>query len=170
MKKAVMVTIMCVLLAGTAFAGRGQGKGCGMGEHASGLRHGFIKALIHLDLTAAQKHDIALVLKSSREDNKSGIEAMRQAMDGLRDATGKEVFDEAGVRQAYQAVAASGEEIALQKARITAEVKSLLTPEQLETLAEHKSKIGRHMKARRKHGPKMLDEWIDFHSQKEVGE
>ena len=137
-----------------------------MGEHAMGMRHGFIKALIHLDLTAEQKHEIALELKKNREDNKVKFEAMRQAMESLREATGKEVFDEAGVREAYQAVTAAGQEIALQKARITAELKSLLTPEQLENLAAHKADMGKHRKARRKHRPQLLDEWIDLHSQK----
>ena len=166
MKKLVMVIMISVLLTGTAFAGHGPGKGCAMGEHAMGLRHGFIKALIHLDLTEAQKHEIALELKKNREDNKARFEAMREAMEGLREAMSKEVFDEAGVREAYQAVAAAGEEIALQKAKITAELKSLLTPEQRETLAQQKTDMRRHFGAHGKHGPRLLDEWIDHHSQK----
>jgi len=170
MKRILIVMIISVLLTGTAYAGPWHGKGCGMGENAMGMRHGFIRALIHLDLTADQKHEIAIKLKKNREDNKAKFEAMHEAMESLREATGKEVFDEAAVREAYQAVAAAGQEIALQKGRITAELKSLLTPEQLETLAEYKTDMGKHRKARWKDRPRLLDEWIELHSQKGDGE
>ena len=166
MKKVLIAMLAAAVLSGTVSAMAEPG-GQGRGGHGFGHHNGLFKALIRLDLNDLQKHEIALVLKKYWEAGKEKHEAMHQAREGLRVASDMEVVDETAVREAFKAVAAAGEEMAVHKALLVAELRGVLTPEQQEVLREHRHGMGKRMKSRMAQGGGFLDEWIEVHSNKE---
>ena len=157
MKRFLTATIVAALLSGTAFAMPGP---C-MGGHGMGSHPGIFRALMRLDLTDSQKHEIALALKKHREEVMEQADAMHNAREGLRQASEAEELDEARVRKAYEAVATAGEEMAVRRARIHAELRGILTPEQWQVLQKNRDEKRERMKSRREHKPRSLDEWIE---------
>jgi Spy/CpxP family protein refolding chaperone len=125
-----------------------------------------LRLLIRLDLTDSQKHEAALILAKHRDEGKEEMEAMRKAMEALRAAMEAEL-DEEAVREVFKGVAAAGEEMAVHGAKVVAELKGILTPEQRSVLEEHRVARQEKRRGRKEHRASFLDEWIDMHSKVE---
>ena len=92
--------------------------------------------VLTLGLTDAQKHDVAVLLKKSMEKFESGNVAMHEAFKGLGDVMHNDPGNEELVRQACRKLAAVGEEMAVARGKLMAEIKALLTPEQVKRMEE----------------------------------
>jgi len=172
MKKiAVFVAVAALLTASAVFAqdkpaheghkSHHEGK-CMMGK---GMGGGMVKMFEKLDLTAPQKKQVAQILKDSLDQAKPLKEQMKTAFKGMRDVMNKTPGDEGAVRQAAQAVAKAGEDLAVLKGQTKAKIDAVLTPEQKTKRDEMKAKFMDKLKERMKehkggHG-KALNEWIE---------
>ncbi|MBI2437282.1 MAG: Spy/CpxP family protein refolding chaperone [Lentisphaerae bacterium] len=123
---------------GAAERGKPEGKGFGGALMAE---------LEKLDLTADQSQQIASIVKLNREAMKEARSEWSEARAALERQIQNTVFDEQAVRSACRKVAASGEEFAVQRAKIASQVRAVLTSEQLAELdklrAEARGKIGK---------------------------
>lgn len=163
MKKYLAAILVTIMLSGTAFAMPGwcmKDKGC----HGRGLHHGPIHALKQLDLSDAQKHEIAVVFVKHREQGKEKAEAMHRSRQGLMEASEAEVFDETAVRQAYKAVATAGEEMAVHRAVFVAELRGILSPEQWQDFQEFNDARQERMGNRKEHNPRFIDRWLEINN------
>jgi Spy/CpxP family protein refolding chaperone len=163
MKRLLMATVTMVAISGTAYAMPGHGMH-GMGGPGPGFGEGVLRLLIKLDLTDSQKHEAALILGKYRDEGEVKRVALRKAMEGLREASEADVFDEDAVRTAFEGVAAAGEEMAVHGARLVAELRGILTPEQKAMLEERRAHRQEKRKGQRERRSSFLDEWIDMHS------
>jgi Spy/CpxP family protein refolding chaperone len=164
MKRLLIATVTMALIGGTAYAMPRHGMH-GMGGPGTHLGEGLLRALIKLDLTDVQKHEAALILSRYREEGKSRRDALRKAFEELRGTTEADPLDEEAVRSAYKGVAAAGEEMAVHGAKLVAELKGILTPEQRASLEEMKAARHQKRKGRMESRTSFLDEWIDTHIQ-----
>ena len=164
MKRLLFATVTMALISGTAYAMPGHGMP-GMGDPGAHFSQGLLRALLNLDLTEAQKHEAALILSKYRDEGQERRDALRTAMEELRGIAEADPFDEEAIRAAFKGVAGAGEEMAVHGAKLVAELKGILTPEQKESLREHGT--ARHEKRRGRMGNRtsFLDEWIETHSQ-----
>ena len=136
-----------------AFGGRG------------GFGGGFLKGVLQLDLTDAQKHDIAVILKKNREEGKAKRADFREAMINLKSVAIADGSNETAVRDAYKAVAAAGEEMAVFKAKVGSELKSVLTPEQVQTIEEKRTeRLEKFSNIADSPKHSFIDEWIEMYS------
>ncbi len=164
MKRLLFATVTMALISGTAYAMPGHGMP-GMGGPGAHFGQGLLKALLDLDLSDAQKHEAALILSKYRDEGLARRDALRTAMEALRGTAEADPFDEEAIRAAFKGVAGAGEEMAVHGAKLVAELKGILTPEQKESLEEHRA--ARHEKRNGRMGNRVsfLDEWVETHSQ-----
>ena len=163
MKRLLIATVTMALISGTAYAMPGHGMP-GMGGLGGHFGEGLLRALINLDLTESQEHEAALILSRYRDEGKERREALRKAFAELRVTSEADPFDEEAIRSAFKGVAAAGEEMAVHGAKLVAELKGILTPEQKASLEEHKAARHEKRKGRMENRTSFLDEWIDVHS------
>jgi Spy/CpxP family protein refolding chaperone len=163
MKRLLFATITMALISGTAYAMPGHGMP-GMGGPGAHAGQGLLRALLNLDLSEAQKHEAALILSKYKEEGQELRTTLRSAVEVLRRTSETEPFNEEAVRSAFKGVADAGEEMAVHGARLAAELRGILTPEQQEALEEHKAaRLGKR-KGRMENRISFLDEWIETHS------
>ncbi|MCP4346476.1 MAG: Spy/CpxP family protein refolding chaperone [Desulfobacterales bacterium] len=159
-----MVLVLVMVFSGMAIAGKGgddSGRKRGM-KHHRGFGMG-LKALLSLDLSDAQKTEVANILKKYQDDMKTAADKLAEAKNNMGDLIHADEFNEAEIRKAFQAASSIKEELVVLKAKIFSEIKPVLTPEQIETLEERKAK---HAEKRKKHMDKRfskLDSWIESH-------
>ena len=163
MKRLLFATVTMALISGTAYAMPGHGMP-GMGGPGPHFGQGVLKALLNLDLTDDQKHEAALILSRYRDEGQARRDALRSSMEVLRGTAEVDPFDEEAIRTAFKGVARAGEEMAVHGAKLVAELKGILTPEQKETLEELRAARQEKRKGRRGNRVSLLDEWIETHS------
>ena len=163
MKRLLTAMVMTAAITGTAYSMPGQDMP-GMGGPGAHFGQRLLRGLLALDLTEAQKHEAALILAKYREEGRARRDALRQAVEELRETAEAEPFDEAAFRTAFKGMAAAGEEVAVHGAGLAAELKAILTPEQKASLEGLKAARQKHRKGRMKNRTPFLDEWIDMHS------
>jgi len=170
MKKiAVFVAVAALLIASAVFAkdkpAQEGHKPHHEGKCMMGKGGGMVRMFEKLDLTAPQKKQVAQILKDSMEKAKPLREQMKQAFHGMRDVMDKTPGDEGAVRQAAQAVAKAGEELAVARGQAKAKIDAVLTPEQKakadEMKAHFKAKFAERMKEHKGGHKKALNEWIE---------
>jgi len=174
MKKiAAFVALAVLLTASSVFAQdqkaehEGHKHHHGMGHHGMmGMMGGGMKGMLDkLNLTAEQKTQAEQIFKESKDKVKPLREQMKQAFKGMRDVMAKTPGDEAAVRQAAQAVAKAGEDLAVLKGQTKAKIDAILTPEQKakrdELMAKFKDKIKERIKEHKGELGKALKEGIE---------
>ena len=162
MKKLFYGMLTLAILVGSAYAvAAGPGPGGPGGPGPEGL----LDRLLSLKLTDAQKHDVAIVLKRNREAFETGMAAMREAFDGMRDVMLADPGNEGSVRQASRAVAAAAEDLAVLRGKVEAAVLVLLTPEQRKMWEEAgKPPVPKDFKERFHAGRELVNDWINTHA------
>ncbi|MBF0550733.1 MAG: Spy/CpxP family protein refolding chaperone [Deltaproteobacteria bacterium] len=159
MKRVVTITLILTL----ALFGTIQ-TASAFGNIANGQISGILNNLLQINLTDAQKHAIAVILKSHQDQAKTLIANLRTAGQNLRTVVTTPNVTEAAVRDAYRAVAAAGEELVVLKVKVMAEIAPILTPDQQAALAQLKKDHQATMQNRISLGKTMIQEWIDLHS------
>jgi len=135
-----------LLAAGVAYPASGGTNAAAQRPHeGKGLGGHFMAKLEQLNLTADQSQQIASILKLSREDMKAAMTQWTEAREALNRQTQTGPFDEQSVRAVCKKAAAAGEETAVLRAKITGQIRAVLTSDQQAALdkmrAEARSKM-----------------------------
>jgi Spy/CpxP family protein refolding chaperone len=147
-KALVTVLLLTVFFAGavTAEAGRyGRHQGA-TGVMAPGL-HG-LKTMIQLDLSDSQKLKIMSILEKYENQGASLKERLREARNNLTTVLKTEQADEDQIRSALRLAAPIKEELFVMRVRMMAELKTVLTPEQIQLLKQRRAHRIEKLKAR----------------------
>lgn len=123
----------------------------GPGGHGGPGRQGGPMGLIGpgfrgLDLTDAQREQVRAIMQSHQAEFTQVGEKVRAARDGMHALVNADTLDEAAIRAKATEAAAAEADAAILNAKVRAEVKGILTAEQLEKM---KALQGRRRGARR---------------------
>ena len=153
MKRAKVLTMVCILALSFIMALAAQAGPFGGGHEGHGQGGGFhgLWALRQLDLSDDQKHAVSDILEKYAGDQNKARESMQAGRQQMAALMMADAFDEAAIRQTFQETSAAMEETVVLRARIFAEIKAVLTAEQLEQLAEVQSSQEERMLQRKKH-------------------
>ena len=138
------------------------GRGGPLGQMGFGLRQ--------LDLTEAQKNQLAAIRDGHKADFQAIGERMREARQNLRTAIETAPVNEAAVRQASAAVAAVESDAAVLRATVHSEVFNILTDAQKAKAAELRAKGQERRAAALKHRQERLQERIKARQGQPKGE
>jgi Spy/CpxP family protein refolding chaperone len=89
-----------------------------------------------LDLTDAQREQVQAIMQSHQAEFKQVGEKMRTARDGMHALVNADALDEAAIRAKATEVATAEADAAILNAKVRAEVKGVLTAEQLQKMKE----------------------------------
>ncbi|MDH3775185.1 MAG: Spy/CpxP family protein refolding chaperone, partial [Deltaproteobacteria bacterium] len=98
-----------------------------------------LKTLIQLNLSDSQKSRILSIIEKYENDIESAKNNLRQARHNIRAAMQAGEFNENAIRNAHRQAAPIKEELLVLGAKMKAEMKTVLTPEQLQLLEERKA-------------------------------
>lgn len=158
---------MIFIVSSPAMAGHGRGwkngdgmgyRECPMGRYGG---HGMVGFgfLRDADLTEDQMQKIVEIAKGHAPDLKAQKEAVRTARQGMMELMMADGTDEAAVRKAHAAVAATDESMTVLRFKMMSDIKAVLTKEQI---AEAKEKMAlRHERMRDRSDRR----WGDFERQ-----
>jgi periplasmic protein CpxP/Spy len=129
-------------------------------------RHGgaFQEALTRLNLSDAQKHDIASVLKQHREEMLGLRSQMFEAKKALFAAVTASEFDESAVLTAATQAGEVEKNLAVMRAKLFDKIRDRLTPEQQTQLQQLVADFASRMQKHMEHKTSMIDRWIDENS------
>jgi len=161
MKKIAYSLVIVCILAGAAYAAAST-ESVPLGEDGFGLRQSILRTIIELNLTDAQKHEAALILKKHRLEAGEAFDRVRQAVTDMSEVMKREPQNEQAVREAFRKAAAAGEDMAVARGRIMAELRGVLTPEQQESLFERRNVLRGKIRDRIEAGRALLNEWIEL--------
>lgn len=156
-RKFTLTAALCalLLLATAAWAGAPGGDG------PAGKGPGLVRMLGELDLSAAQKREVAGILKANRDSTKALRDSVKSAFQALRQIMAKTPGDEAAVRAGARAAADATVELAVARGRVKAAIDAVLTPEQRAKRDTLRERFLDKWKARRLERQGALDAWIE---------
>lgn len=169
MKKAKSLTAVLVVLTLTLFLSSafkadafiGQGN---TGQNYPNLNFSVLKALFQLNLTTEQKKDIAAILKGYQDEVKNAVDDVVASRKNLFETIHGDTYNESAVRDASKGVASAEEELAVLRAKIVSDIKTVLTAEQLSTLENIKTDIYSAIQDKIEKVKTLVDQWIQNHS------
>jgi Spy/CpxP family protein refolding chaperone len=129
--------------------GRHSGVKGVMGSRILGL-----KTLIQLNLSDFQKSRILGIIEKYENDIESTKNDLREARYNIWSALQAGEFNENEIRNAYRQAAPIKEELLVMGAKMMAEMKTVLTPEQLQLLEERKAQRIEEIRGR-------FDRWFE---------
>jgi periplasmic protein CpxP/Spy len=158
-RKIVVTAGIVALMSGGAvalLAQAGPGRGAGPfgpgGPGGRGFGAGF--ALGQLDLSDAQKQQVRTIVQRHREQSQATMQRMQQAMQAQRAAISQVPVNEAAVRQAAAGLAAVEADMAVEQARLHADVFNVLTVEQQEKAKQLEAQAQSRAQERRQRAPR----------------
>jgi Spy/CpxP family protein refolding chaperone len=132
-------------------SGRHSGFTGAMGSRILGL-----KTLIQLNLSDSQKSRILSIIGKYENDIENAKNNLREARHNIRAALQAGKFNENEIRNAYRQAAPIKEELLVMGAKMMAEMKTVLTAEQLQLLEERKAQRIEEIRGR-------FDRWFENH-------
>jgi Spy/CpxP family protein refolding chaperone len=141
----IVVIAGTLILTGTLMATGGNFSKClsGFGMHP-GMHRGMMgmNMLEDLNLSDAQKDQMqAIVTKYQGQRENTTDEHHKTMRETMFSVIFDDQFDEEKVREAFRKSSADKEEMVVQKAKMIAEIKTVLDPEQVELLKERKTQM-----------------------------
>lgn len=95
-----------------------------------------------LNLSDTQKDQVQAIITKYRDQRENTADELRQTMrETMFNAIFAEEFNEEKVRQAFRKSSQAREDMVVQKAKMIAEIKTILDPEQVELLKERKTQM-----------------------------
>jgi len=159
-RKIVVTAGIVALMSGGAVALFAQG---GPGQRGAGPfgpggpgRRGFDAgfALGQLNLSDAQKQQVQSIMQQHRQQSQPVMQRMQQAMQAQRAAIDEVPVNEAAVRQAAAALAQVEADMAVEQARMHADIFNILTVEQQQKAKQLEAQAQSRAKERRQRAPK----------------
>ena len=158
-RKIVVTAGIVAVMAGGAvaiFAQGGPGRGAGAlgpgGPGGRGFAAGF--ALGQLDLSDAQKQQVRDIMQRHRQQSQPVMDRLQQAMQAQRAAINAVPVNEAAVRQAAAGLTAVEADMAVDQARMHADIFSILTVEQQEKAKQLEAQGQARAQERRQRAPR----------------
>ena len=142
------VMVMFCLAALTAFAGVAQADtgGWGGGQYGGHEHHSFKRIAEKLGLTDAQKAQAKAIFQANKEVAKPMYASLRAERKNLQALIHADTVDEAAIRAETAKVAAIQADLNVNRAKVAAQFRAILTPDQLTTLKalhqKHQNKEG----------------------------
>jgi Spy/CpxP family protein refolding chaperone len=124
LNRLLIITLTIVMIFGSASTILAKG---GRGPHQMDLT----RLIEDLDLSEEQKEQVEVIVEKYKEDKDNLVEGMKEARDELHDVIFAEAYNEAAVRQAARQVSAIMEELAVLHVKIIAELRTVLSSEQI---------------------------------------
>jgi len=115
----------------------------GEGQAQGGLHYKKIASA--LGLSAQQKHDIKEILKKNRPQTQPLMKQLITERRALRSLIQNETIDEPAIRAQSAKVAAIESDMAVERARVTQEIRTVLTPEQVQKYLDIQAKRDRKL-------------------------
>jgi Spy/CpxP family protein refolding chaperone len=134
----VILAFFMVLALACSAQARPFGPGFSNGRHGGSLDR--LQTMLALKLTDAQQERMSSILASYQEQRENLWTQMQEARRNIREVLKATSFDEKKAREAYQSASVIREEIFISRAKMTAELKSVLTPEQINQLKERRAR------------------------------
>jgi protein CpxP len=156
-RKIVVTAGLVALMCGSTVALLAQGgPGRGAGPFGPGGRGGFGAgfALGQLDLSDAQKQQVRDITQRHRQQMQPTMQRLQEAMQAQRAAINQVPANEAAVRQASAALAAVQADMAVDEARLHADIFSILTVEQQEKAKQLEAQARARGQERRQRAPR----------------
>lgn len=129
------IFVMVFTLVSAAFAGHGRhGEWGPHGEGMKGFSHPGerMKAILEeLDLSESQKTKVNVILEQHCTKQKALHESLRNKKEALHTMMDAAEFNEEALRSAFQEVSSIKEELMISRAKLFAELRAVLTPEQV---------------------------------------
>jgi Spy/CpxP family protein refolding chaperone len=146
MKRSKFLTLTLAVV--VIFAGAVPAIAGGFGEkgHNQWERPGLagLKTFLKLDLTDSQRSQLVNIIDNFEAQRRNGAHNFIEARRNLFKAMHSEKFDEANLRKAYSDLSSVKEDAFVLRARMTSEMKAVLTPEQLSMLQKlHRGRFER---------------------------
>jgi Spy/CpxP family protein refolding chaperone len=142
MKSRTALTVILALFMVFALAYSAQAKpyGPGFSNGRPGGALDRLQSLLALKLTDAQQERMSSIIASYQDQRRNLWTQMRETRRNIREVLNATSFDEAKAREAYQSASVVREEMFISRAKMMAELKSVLTPEQLNQLKERRAR------------------------------
>ncbi len=160
MKKHRILTVisgLAILVSGTLAV-----KAIAFGPHHSKGGCLGLRALMDLDLSGSQKAEVRGIIGKYREKGKQIRDQLLEAKEKSMDVIEAEPFDEEKIRQAFQQISPLLEEGMVLKAKLMAELRPVLSPDQLELLKQKKAEHSGRMKKDMHFRESMMDTWLQM--------
>ena len=142
MNRAKLMALVCIVLvtagAGSALAYQGWG-----GGHCSKHHHSFKRMEKKLGLSDAQKAQVKELFKGNREGIKPIVTTLRTEQKNLQALLHSDTIDEAAIRAETAKIAGIQADLNVNRAKVGAQFRAILTPAQLETLKTMRHKRDR---------------------------
>ncbi|MBU0734533.1 MAG: Spy/CpxP family protein refolding chaperone [Proteobacteria bacterium] len=150
----IMLVMFMVLAAGTATL-----------AHMYGMGPGPLRALMELDLSDAQKAQIAAIMAASKAERKTAKQKHKEVRDILAPVLKAEAFNEESVRAAFRQASALMEDIMVIRVRIGNQIRAVLTDEQRQLMEEQREKGIAGMKKHAGFRETLLNTWLQTTSE-----
>lgn len=130
-----LVLVMMMAFGGVSWA-KDWGGGMGMGGHHKGKKGGHMEFLKKLDLTQQQQDQVEAIMEQNKSEKKTLHKNVKNAKKALQKTVKADTFDEQAIRDASKTLAVNIEEMAVFRGKRFSEIRAILTPEQIEKMAE----------------------------------
>ena len=153
LRKALTVMVAVSMVLALAFAA--EARPLGPGHKGRGMRGdlGGLKTLLELKLSDTQQAEMMNIVNKYQKERESLRSSSMEARKNLSAVLRAEQFNEEQARKAFREASAARENMFVLKAKMMAELKAVLTPEQLESLKERKAQRIERMRHRFETGP-----------------
>jgi Spy/CpxP family protein refolding chaperone len=152
-RNVLTVILAFFLVLALAYSVQARAFGPGFSEGGSGRALDGLQTLLALKLTDAQQERMSSIIASYQEQRRNLWTQMREARRNIREVLNATSFEEAKAREAYQSASVIREEMFISRAKMMAELKSVLTPEQLNQLKERRARKFRRAEQAPNPGP-----------------
>jgi Spy/CpxP family protein refolding chaperone len=144
----VMVVVSMVFIFSAAFVAEARPFGPHVQKRGMGLGLAGLRAFHDLKLSDTQLESIINIIDKYQSQRDTFRNSMVEVRENLRAVLQAEQFNEEDARKAFREASAVREDMFVLRAKMMAELRSVLTPEQLELLKERKAKRLERMKKR----------------------
>jgi periplasmic protein CpxP/Spy len=151
------VAVGATMVSGNAWAHRGGDRdgGCGCSQRDGGWKgHGpqGDRLAKELDLSREQTEQVKAIFRKHRDETAPLRKEMVSGRRELRNLTQSDKLDETAIREQVKKIAATSGDLAVRRARVSQEVRALLTPEQIQKFRALQEKRDRRIDGRMKRG------------------
>jgi len=108
-------------------------------RHGMGFGMMGLKTFLELNLTKDQESQLLTIIDKYKNSQKESRDSLRVAQKNLFKLAHEEKFNEVELRKAFQKASSIREDLFISRAKMRAEMKTVLTPEQLEKLKKNRA-------------------------------
>jgi len=147
----MVVAVVMVLAGGAAALGQMHGMGPGLVS---------LRALMEIDLSDAQKAQIAAIIAGSKAERETARQKHDEVTDILAPVLEAGTFNEENARAAFRQVSSLMEDCMVIRARIGNQIRAVLTEEQRRAMQEQREKGKEGMKRHAEFEETLLNTWL----------